>query len=337
MAKYFLGKKDGLSYVAFNLENVGTSIMDVVNFTSSFIDEIEFKNYLLSNNLIDNYNEEVLYLKEEGQKNNRSYTTIHNGNNMVYGINKEYMRIDFLSKYISQRRYDKKFVELLLFHYLIKYNVHSLIRNKILKLTSFRQPLENFFNKLAEMNNKYASSKNRILYLYDNDPENLKEEMEIIVDRVMSSPNDVVALYYYFKNYLDIPYAITLNFINKLKMFIFRAEKIGIEQIEKSIDEQRTIDTTLDLLFTSIFYKYDPETRRYKKENNEFVVHERNVVDLGLFIMLYDKEQKRKEDFESYQYSEDQEEFLEEEDFERINSTSEKEGVKLVLRDNQKS
>lgn len=338
MANYFIGRKHESIYQPIKIESIDTSIINVVNFTSTFIDEMDFKEYLLRNGLIEYYDEELFYLKEEGTKDNRKYRPINLGSNIAYGAEKRYFDVDNLYNYLIAHKYDTKFIDSLTYHYIEKYDVTSLIKDRIKTLFSKRALLEDFLNKLVIISSNYSDIRTKILGLYDkNDLFGAKKELEYLSETVVAGCSTVVPLYHYFKNKLDIPYGIILNYLSQLYVLASKAIEKGIEIVEKNEAERNAINKTIEYLLTSIVYKYDPITKKYKKENNEYILYERNLADLGLYIMVYERKIQDSLHKEEYFYEEDQEEYLEEEDFKRMHTTSEREGIKLVYKDNQKN
>ena len=337
MARYFLGHKFEGKYQPLDLEFEKTSILDVIEYTASFFDEIELKEFLLNNKLIENYTDELFYLKEEGKKDNRKYKVIRFGENIVYGSDKMYFNVDYIRNYISNNKYNLDFLDRLMLHYMNKYNVIPLIQNRIKSLFANRGLLVDFLDTLNEITDEFIGVKERLLSLYDsNELFKLKSELEKLSEQTTLSRDNILSLYRYFRKQLDLPYGITLNYLNQLFSLTSAANRAGIDEYESNYQNKRALEVVIENLLTSIVYKYDSKNKCYKLENNKFVVYQRNLVDIGLFIMLYEEKRFKAIQNEKYVYSDEQEEFLEEEDFTRINTTSEREGIKLVLHDDQK-
>lgn len=338
MAKYFVGKKEGSNYQPLNISDIETSILSAINFTTSFIDEIDFKEYLLKNNYIQFYDEDIFYIKEEGTKNERKYRPINLGKHIAFGIEKKYFNVDDLYDYLIAHKYDIKFIDRLTYHYIEKYDVASHIQAKIIALFEKQVNLEDFFSALNKITDEFTEEKERIMRLFsENDYFAVKRELEELSTILVTRSDIIVPLYHYFKNKINIPYGITLNYLSQLYVLATKANQIGIEQAEKNENDCTSINRTVEFLLISIVYKYDAVAKAYKRENNEYILYERNLADLGLFIMLYERMTAEKIKQEDYIYEEDHEEFLEEEDFKRMHTTSEREGIKLVYKDYQKN
>ena len=92
MAKYYLGNTENKQYKPIIIPDVGTKITDIVKFTTSFADEQELREYLLENNLIKYYDDQLGFLMEEGSKDNRTYKLLPMGTHIPTALQKQNLK-----------------------------------------------------------------------------------------------------------------------------------------------------------------------------------------------------------------------------------------------------
>ena len=126
MAKYYLGKLVGRDYLPLELENVGTGILDVVAFTTSFTCEEELRERLLEEGQIEYYDSEIGYIMEEGPKGNKTYKLIPMGSHIATILSKHNFDKRNLRAYLQRHKYDTEFYSSLMNYYLKKLTNNSI-------------------------------------------------------------------------------------------------------------------------------------------------------------------------------------------------------------------
>ncbi len=314
---YYLGyRKDGdFKPISLNIDDA-LDILSIVNFTITFENEEILKQYLNEERLITSRYVELSYLIDKGKKGNKTYQELPNIKRVFYSSHASSFEIEKIKIYLKNKSKDKAFVEYLLANMLKKYGIEEQLRGFILGNLSnqSRQAyLKTVFSLL--LTNSTISEFNDKIHTLIKDIEKEKASLyEDVGDFLSYSSSNNEAMTYLYRmlnRHFNIP---TLAHIKDLK--------------------------TLGYLLSSPYPKNDEIETLIENFINHYIfsgnkINSRNLVDLGSMIQDY-KDYLLKLDLERFAPSsteeedyEDEDEFLEEEDFARYDTTSENAGIRL--------
>lgn len=314
---YYLGYKKDEEFQPIDIQiNDAHNILSIVNFTCSFENEEELIEHLLYEGLITDEKIQLSYLIDKGKKGNKTYMDLPNIKRIFYYGNSSFFNVDKLKFYIKSSIKNKTLVIFLLSNILKKYGISDNLRRFLNDNTIDQNRREYLISVLNAMlrNSSLSSFGYRIQNLIkciQNDTSVLDTEINIFVDFVLSNNDAVVYIYRTLKRQLNIPYFLALDDLLSLERLI-----------DCKLYDERGIDSLIDK-FISHFV--------YQGKN----INPRNLVDLGSMIIDYkeyelDIEMQRFESTTRYDIEyDDEDEFLEEADFERCDTTSESAGIRL--------
>ena len=336
MAKYYLGTIKNGSYEPIKIDGIGTGIMDVANYTMKFADEIELREQLLREGKIEYYTDQLSYIKEDGPKGDKTYTVVPMGNRIATITSKEHFDKNFISRFMKVNMYNQEFYSSLLNFHIKKLNLDNGIKDRIKGLISSPSRIYHFTSL-----KKYLSEKSaRLCDLLDKaTTERNYQEMENLLEQLQNSirtdKHDLINVFYYFRASFKNNYTGTVDRIDNAYKVIVRANKEGIESFELNPDEDKDLYRYIDEIFNHLIYTYDKGKKDYKRDSaGNKKVNERNLFELGMFVDTYieyqmEIERQRIKSTSTPEEDYDHEEFLEEEDFAKLHTTSEREGYKL--------
>lgn len=312
---YYLGYKKGNEYIPIelNIDN-DSDILSIVNYTTNFYDEIELKESLMDEKKLPSDQVSLFYLIDKGKRFEKEYLPLPNKNEIYYNAQKKYFDINTIRNYILMLRNDQEFFRSLLYSSLKKYGIDQKIS------VYFHDQSENLEMKMKLLKALISESPftyfNSIITSLIQSGEKNMEIPEYLLNsfcqEMINNKDILIYVYNKLKTYLKFPRTNETDRLN-----------IIIDLLSVSNPNYERIDT----LINSFIETY------IKSSNNK--INSRNIFDLGVFVLNY-KEYKlqieinkytsqKQDDFEEYE----EEEFLEESDFARCNTTSEESGVRL--------
>lgn len=341
MAKYYLGKIEYGKYVPIKLEGVGTGILDVVGFTTRFCSEEELRERLLSEGIIEYYDSEVSIIMEEGPKGDKTYKPIEMGAHLVTILQKKYFDPKFLRRYLQQNKYNQDFYSSLMNYYIKRLNISDTIERILNAMVNQPDRLLHLMNIKKYLNDDAKSIMTKMeKAVIERDCTKVSLLMSDLITTIRTNKHNMINAYYYFKPSVKHMYTGTIDRIDTAYRVIVRANQDGIESFEANPDEDKNLYFYIEEIVNRLVYNYDSKTKKYKKDAaGNRKVNERNLYEVGMFINLYEEYQEElrnrairintPETDEDYEH----EEFLEEEDFRKLHTTSEREGYSLRKRD----
>lgn len=343
--KYYLGYYGSNGYVPIKDKDIGDSIQQIVEYTTSFSNIQSIKEELCRKKLLPDPKFRIDYIIEKGPEKNRDYHKV-NSTDKIYTLDsKKFFDIRLLKEVLDEEANNIDFVARLNSNYIKKYGYLNSIVSYLYDL--YAESLFEIIQKLKQI----ALSKTALdrlekveKYITEHKTsvnyEILDGYLDSFLRAIRSNYYDITNLYIFFKRYIDFK---PIPAMQKLSQWL-----------QINIDEDRTgegmfMDSPYDLVnkngvinafFNEIVYDFDYTLKMYKQENGQRKVNYRNLFDLAVCVEEYFRElyeeyinaeirtQPPKEDQTSYDYY-DKEEFLEEEDFRRIGTTSEEAGYNL--------
>lgn len=341
MAKYYLGKIEYGKYVPIKLDGVGTGILDVVGFTTQFCTEEELKEKLLSEGLIEYYDSEVSIIMEEGPKGDKTYKPVQMGTHLVTILSKKYFDPKFIRKYLQQNKYNQDFYSSLMNYYIKRLNISDTIERILNAMVNQPDRLLHFMHIkqfLSPDAKKIMTEMEQAVIVRDYTK--VSSLMSDFISSIRTNKHNMINVYYYFKPSVKHMYTGTIDRIDTAYRVIVRANQEGIESFEVNPDEDKNLYFYIEEIVDRLIYNYDSKTKKYKKDAaGNRKVNERNLYEVGMFINLYDEYQEELRNRATRKITPvsdedyDHEEFLEEEDFTKLHTTSEREGYSLRKRD----
>ena len=119
--KYYLGYFQNEQFNPIIDSNIGTSILDVVNFTTGFSSIEELRKFLIEKKLIPNKNCKLAYVIEKGQKGNKSYSPLKRIDNIYLSEHKNFFSTKEVASLLKKLESDYDFMTYLYSEYTIKY------------------------------------------------------------------------------------------------------------------------------------------------------------------------------------------------------------------------
>ena len=338
MAKYYLGTYIDGELVPIKLADVGTSILDVVNYTGSFVDEVTLKDHLFDEQLIQYYNSDLVYIMEEGTKDKRTYKCVPMGSNIITAGSKTIFKKSYIHRFLRQNMYNRDFYSSLMTYYIKKLGIASTIEKRIAAMVYAPSQIHEFASKTK----RYLTNEAKKIFDELEDATVIRDynKMQRLLDELSSAiikdKDNLINSYYYFRKSLKNMYTGTVERINTAYEVIVRANMEGIESYETNPDEDHDLFLYIDEIFNSLVHQYDSKTKKYKRDKDgNKKVNERNIYELGMLIEMYQSYQNEillnriKSEEETDEYEVEHEEFLEESDFARLHTSSEREGYSL--------
>ena len=327
-----------LSHEEFFIEpKESRKILNIIKFTTSFTDEKSLKEYLYRKGLIPNVNCQLAYVIKKNNQDDISYQPLLNGKNICTSEERRFFEIDHNFDFIYKHRYNEDFITRLYAFYLRKLGVRSDIYH------FFSQPTQRelAINSLKSLKENYPSS--LTLRYIDMLIESLQEKDDL----------DNETLYFQrlnlFFNSNNLTDQQMISLFSRLRAYFSKGRLMIFYALEEMYNASRNINEVSDS--DGFDYEEDLEFRKalnlffesalYKRENYyPRQIQQRSLVDLGLFLREYSAylqfvEERRysSQQHLSIEQEDEKEEFLEEEDFERYNTTSEEAGYRLRKQD----
>lgn len=331
--RYYLGYYNNLEYKPIILEEVSTSILSIVKFTTGFDGLNSLKNHLISEGLIPNNNANLYYLIEKGTKGHKYYERLKTDNIFTLEYSALFT-IDGLKKFINENKYNEDMIVLLFGEYLKKFGYDKLIKDIILGKSTDVNQVINFLKELKKAFSEDIQA--RIDYLLKNisllSKEDILSNIDYISNHVVFNNIDLINAYLILRkkaNFKNIP---TIRYLSNWLNIARNHNRIGSEYYTSIPSEYCDIDSEIAIFFNSIVYDYDNDKKEYKKTNGKRKIKERPFFDLAAILASFYK--KLYDEYISTlfvseeEYDED-DEYLCEDDFIRIGTTSEEEGIKI--------
>ena len=344
--RYYLGYFDNKHYIPIKDSNMDESIFDVVDFTTRFASISDLRNYLYERKLIPNRNVYLNYVIEKGQKNKKYYLPLKNTNRIYTSESRMFFSLQEISRLLLEEVNNPEFVVYLYAEYAKKFGITTKILDYLCELTERQDKLPAI---LAELKiiiklDEAVVIIDRIINHYDlNDYtidkydviDDLTSLMTSISKDSTSLSNMIICLRKY-------------TYLNKIPAFAHLGAWLrnsisnGARTQVEIPDEYCSTEEECNAFFNEIAYEYDYKKHEYMKKNGERKIKERNVFDLGVLLEQYHRSlyeeyinaindmnnsKNYEDDYDEYE----KEEFLEEDDFERIGTTSEEAGIKLRI------
>lgn len=356
---YFLGIQtpEGLKPLkVYNKNNdvVANSILALVDFTSSFDTSAELLDYLKETGSIEDYNSKLYYLIDKGQKGHKTYSIVPGSSSIIYADNKNNFNPKIIRKKLHNRAFNIYFIEHLYAFYLKKFGIYNKCINyfhvigshpyELCKIISelvrypFSEQVKSHLYQILDILDN-AISRNGVRFFEGNEAKRFYSLLDQLDNVFQNTDRDIIMFSRRLSNNIKTNSIGTLVYLSSLYQMVHNASacKDNLFPSDRE-DLSYYIDQFLD--FT--IYNYDKKSSSFKTVNGRRKIQERNLFDLGVFLTDYDE-------YEIYLYQAaveektspnmdegDHEEFLEEEDFARLNTTSEESGITLRMSDGMK-
>lgn len=359
---YFLGYSDYGSYKPIvlhdrNNKKIENKILDVVHFTNSFGCENDLRNYLIERNLIPYHHSELAYLIDKGPKGNKKYEPIKMGNVLYLMDSQTFFTPGGIRYYCSSNKYDVDFICHLYSFYLKKLGLFNQMKNKLSSIAENPLSLKSYLTSLLNrgmskavedrinviidlINSTYVQEFNYYRFFTEKEQICYMNLIDEFYYSLSDSDTDLIHLYNILSKSITFPNIPVIRNIKNIYSVALRVEEIGLDNYQNSYDEYQDIESLWERFIYSIIYTFDPKTKKYKEVDGTKKIQERNLVDLGMFLYgYYQYQMKYLEPVTRYddeeEIEDDYEEFLEEEDFARYNTTSEDAGYRLKKSDSE--
>ncbi|HOB25857.1 MAG TPA: hypothetical protein PLB45_03935 [Bacilli bacterium] len=329
-------------------------IMDLVNFTKMFEDENELKAYLVARGLVDKNAHEFAYVKpvttELGVKSLFKVQNTH----IVYDNDVQYFTVSGISNYIIKNRYNYTFINQLCAHELKKNNIYS----SIFRLLDDYAELKGNYNYLALFKSslpdpknfsdaKYTVNYNKLIGILEDVyvkgkvidytiETKINDCIFNIKNCIYNNPFILTSTYNCTREKINKNYAI-INAVMSLLYEYNNHEQTGNDHSTESIT--RYVDKEI--------CKRNPNAgnRPLVDSNNNIVINNRKLFDLGQFILNVEIERQREiqeyEEYDKYERSQtprtdelesdnSDDEYLTEEDFIKLNEDPNEMGYKSI-------
>lgn len=349
--KYFLGycKNPGTAssyYYPINIDGVQTSILSVVEFTCNFESTTALKKHLWENGYIKTPNVYLNYVIEKGPKDSKKYLPLKNTSRIYLKDSKNFFQIPYLHNEISSMVRNPDFVVFLYANYIRKMGLEKkasdflkrIVTNKPLLLETLSQ----MSNILTSLDTQTALQ-NLTNYYKDNQDNIDYYEYESLVDKLFSKiANDdsiTVNMIVYFRKYIDTTKIPCLRFLSEWLSYVLKGDNIFDSEFDP--DQSYGAEKYKNLFFDERVYSFDTKTNTIILKNGKKKINERNLFDLAVIVEDYNRQLYRdyinaitpqvqvNSSITTIEEPDEYEEFLEEEDFARIGTTSEEAGIKL--------
>lgn len=361
---YFLGNKQygnfkPLVLLDENDEKIPDKLLDVLRFTTNFSSEDDLKEYLLRKNLIDNFSVELCYLISKGNKDNRRYEIIRLGEHVYLADTAKFLSVPYIEQYIKNHKYVEGFMDRLYSFYLKKFGILSMATKKFKNIAVDYEEMQQLIEKMLNINfsEKFKNYLRRIsgllkdsevkedgynIYLTEKEEVYYQSLIANINYQISESDEDVRRLVDFFRGRCNYPTIPTIKNLEQMRNISNYTNTVGIESIDGHDEED--ISIYIKKFISSIMYTYDSTTNDYIKVNGAYKINERNLCDLAMFLSSYEEYITNYENIYSPEVASptqtsnnytdedeeyDQEEFLEESDFARNNTSSEEQGYHL--------
>lgn len=341
MAKYYLGKFENGQYIPIKLNDVGTSILDVINYTASFPTVDELREFLLLTGDLQYFTDELVYLMEAGDKKNKKYEVIPMGANIIDISNKKYFDKNYIYEYLFKNMYNQDFYSSLMFYYIRKLKLDKTIENGIMNLINNPTRLLDFAAKKKYLNDEAKVVIDKLEESFTKrDYQGMHNSLVSLNSAIQKDKNNLITAYYFFSPSMKKQYTGIVNKIDNAYRVIRRANNMGIDMYIQDPDEDHNLQTYITEIYNSLIFYYDSAKKNYKTdENGKKKVNKRNIYELGMLISMFEEYKRQQYEHENpkiVEYDDEHEEFLEEEDFRNLHTTSEREGYTLRKRDGDK-
>lgn len=314
---YYLGyKKDEEFYpIDLNIDNAD-DILSLVYFTIDFETEENLIDYLYSEGLLHEENVELTYLIQKGKKDMKTYMPLPNINRIFYYSNSASFDLWKIRTYIEGTTTNSTFIKYLLSSLLKKYGIDEHIRNFLMeniKKTNKRDYLISVLETLLSSSNITLLNQKlqELIEALKNDDRFLELKINSFIDLILNNNDALSYVYRLLKRHLNFPKVLEID---------------DLVKIELGIDWYHYSKTELKQLIDKFINHYVLSGQK---------INSRNLVDLGSMIQDY-KDYTLALELENYkplikqeEDYDDVDEFLEEEDFARYDTTSENAGIRL--------
>lgn len=349
MYNYYLGyltKEGKLNKI--EIKNVPTTIDGITKMTLNFDNVDHLIDELYKQGFIPRKDIYLTYLIEKGKKGEKVLTQLPSKYNIFTKDKLKYFNSKMIHEYINENKYNLEFMYYLYYSYLLKYGEGKQIADYINVIGQDQEKLVDLLNKFEKLNisditkKEISIIKKYILETSDINYDKYYDRLDGIIDSITSLPEDLVRIYCNFNKEINKKKIPTLIKLERMFQICAHANEIGIEKMHNDSDMYENIDPYITEFINMIIYKYDAKNHRYITENGKRVIQKREMFDLGTILHGYEKysmeldaykafNQKSVYDELNSEYDEDAE-FLEESDFERLGTTSIEEGIQIRTR-----
>lgn len=329
--KYYLGYYDSSELKPIELEETEPTILSVVKFTTNFDNLNSLKQYLLNENKIPNHKVFLYYVMEKGRQGQKYFEALKT--DKIY--TKEYsplFTIEGIKNFIAVNKYDENFITLLFSAYLRKYGFMNILAEYFKKrnieyllpslgsLSKVVSPL--LSSKIKYLINSYSTLTN----------EKIASCLDYIINSLKYSSTDLINAYFCLGSSVDFNSIPTIRYLHNWFSIVHEYNQTKGKFSNDLSGESPKINSEVNAFLNSIMYDYDSKKREYKKIDGKRKIQERQLFDLGVILDSYYK--KVYDEYLETIYPDDDTydedaEFLCQEDFERLGTTSEESGIKI--------
>lgn len=314
---YYLGYKKDEEFYPINLDiDNADDILSLVYFTIDFETEENLIDYLYSEGLIHEESVELTYLIQKGKKDMKTYMPLPNINRIFYYGNSASFDLWKIKTYIEGTTINSTFIKYLLSSLLKKYGIDEHVRNFLMeniKKTNKRDYLISVLKTLLS-NSNITLLNNKLQDLIEalkSDDRFLEIKINSFIELILNNNDALSYVYRLLKRHLNFPKVLEID---------------DLVKIELGIDWYHYSKTELKQLIDKFINHYVLSGQK---------INSRNLVDLGSMIQDY-KDYTLALELENYkplikqeEDYDDVDEFLEEADFARYDTTSENAGIRL--------
>lgn len=347
---YYLGYWDNNEYVPIDLSKLEyfkdkktTDILEIANFTTGFAYKNELQRFLYIEGLLPSPEKSLQYMIAKGKKGEKTYQPIKNGSSICLTEDYPYLKVGSVTTTLKEHQYDSSFWASLLAFNIRKLGFINTMKDSITKEISNPEQLKDTLIRLKKVApeplivqdidylikfiTQYSNS------IYDSEKyDYLSVTLSEIIDNLAIFNDSVIDMYRILCSNTNRSKLPVINNLFGLYQIAVRANEIGVENYEYQNDENHNFLEYLNGFVESLIYMYDSEKHQYKTKNGQRQIHSRNLVDLALFLKNYFAIRHYEPEFVQVINpldDDEHEEFLEEEDFTRMNTTPEEEGYSL--------
>lgn len=321
---YYLGYKFNSDYIPIDLsDKCTTDLLDIVKYTCRYPNSETLKDDLFNDSLIPSPSVELAYLIEKGKKGNKCFVRVPNINQVYYHLANLSFNIESIQEYLKKNSSDKELFIIIYSSYLKKIGALDDIKEYLESILHQSVLLRKILEDLLEILKGNPLSITIENLLRNNTLDS--NHIDILIKALGNNNKAICLAFNYLKKNLKTPLTNTLEYLRS----------INILHNREPIDGYGIINL-INAYINSIMYT----SSKNVYENEDKKIQTRNIVDLGVIIQTYKEYclavEQEKYSQDSREPNQDDDDFLEEEDYRRLETTSEENGMYLRVTDSSR-
>lgn len=321
---YYLGYRNNTDYIKIDLTSIcATDLLEIVKYTCNFTNDTALKEELYDASLIPNTNVELAYLIEKGKKGNKTYVKVPNINQIYFSSSKLSFNIDCIRNYLIQNINNKELFLILYASYLKKIGILDDIKEYLKKLLTQPGTLNIVFKELLDILKDSSVSLNLKYILTSGDQDINSKQIDLLIKTLSKDNQLLCSTFNYLKRRLNAPFSKILEDL-----------RLITNLQNRDYTDEYAISSAINNYINSLTHTVSKDNGTKEKQNT------RDIVDVGVIIQDYKEYQlelaSQRYQESNYQPNQEDEDFLEEADFERENTTSDACGIYLRVTDSMK-